>query len=163
MKTVTKGIWGTLAAIALGGCSCHGHHEEPRAMMRVEQTEVVGNGMRNVYFAFDRSGLTAQSKATVRENADWLKANPRESVSIEGHADERGTTEYNLALGEKRAHSAYAALKAEGIAKDRMSTISYGEEKPISSAHNADAWAKNRRVEFNLSDSSSFSPKGSKE
>jgi peptidoglycan-associated lipoprotein len=105
------------------------------------------NPMRVVYFDFDRSTLTAESKARLTENAEYLKANPDVVVTVEGHCDERGTDEYNLALGEKRAQSAKDFLRALGIDSGRLRIISYGEERPADPAKNEAAWAKNRRVE----------------
>ena len=104
----------------------------------------------NIYFAFDKSDLTGESKATLKKKADWLKANSGLSVRIAGHCDERGTNEYNLALGERRAHAAKKFIMALGISGNRISTISYGEERPADPAHNEGAWAKNRRDEFAL-------------
>ena len=104
----------------------------------------------NIYFAFDKSDLTSESKATLRKKADWLKTNADLSVRISGHCDERGTNEYNLALGERRAHAAKKFLMALGIPGNRISTISYGEERPADQGHNEEAWAKNRRDEFTL-------------
>lgn len=104
----------------------------------------------NIYFAFDKSDLTGESKATLKKKADWLKANAGLSVRIAGHCDERGTNEYNLALGERRAHAAKKFIMALGISGNRISTISYGEERPADPGHNEGAWAKNRRDEFAL-------------
>jgi peptidoglycan-associated lipoprotein len=104
----------------------------------------------NIYFAFDKSDLTDESKATLKNKANWLSANAPYSVRIEGHCDERGTSDYNLALGERRAHAAKKFLMALGISGNRISTISYGEERPADPGHNTEAWAKNRRDEFGL-------------
>jgi len=101
-----------------------------------------------IYFPFDSSVLTANSSRTLRENAKWLKENPGVSVQIEGHCDERGTTEYNLGLGERRANAARKALAKAGVDAKRISIISWGEERPAEMGHNEGAWAKNRRAEF---------------
>jgi len=102
----------------------------------------------NIYFAFDDYSLTGQSKKTLADNAAWLAKNPQKTISIEGYCDERGTEEYNIALGERRANSAKKYLTTLGAAADRISTISYGEERPADPGHDEDAWAKNRRGEF---------------
>jgi peptidoglycan-associated lipoprotein len=104
----------------------------------------------NIYFDFDKSVLKPEAKAVLKKKGDWLGKNPSYSIRVEGNCDERGTNEYNLALGERRAHSAKKFLMALGISGDRISTISYGEERPAVLGHNEEAWAKNRRDEFKL-------------
>jgi peptidoglycan-associated lipoprotein len=103
-----------------------------------------------IYFAFDKSDLTDRSKSVLREKANWLRANGDYSVTISGNCDERGTAEYNLALGERRAHAAKKFLMGLGISENRLATISYGEERPVDPAHNEEAWAKNRNAQFTL-------------
>jgi peptidoglycan-associated lipoprotein len=102
----------------------------------------------NVYFDFDSAQLTPMAQDTLVRKADWLRANPMVSVTIQGNCDERGTAEYNLALGERRAVAAMKFLVDLGIAESRLSTISYGEERPADPRSNEEAWAKNRRDEF---------------
>ena len=104
----------------------------------------------NIYFAFDRSDLTDESKSALREKGNWLRANGDYSVNISGNCDERGTAEYNLALGERRAHAAKKFLMGLGISENRLTTISYGEESPVDPGHNDEAWAKNRNDQFTL-------------
>lgn len=104
----------------------------------------------NIYFDFDKSNLKHYARVILKEKAAWLTRNPSYAVLIEGHCDERGTNEYNLALGERRAQAAKKFLMSQGIAGDRISTISYGEERPADPGHNEAAWAKNRRDEFKL-------------
>lgn len=104
--------------------------------------------LETVHFEFDKSELTPEAKAILAENARKLLENPGINIRIEGHCDERGTVEYNLALGERRANSARNYLINFGVASDRMSIISYGEERPVDPASNSVAWAKNRRAEF---------------
>lgn len=104
----------------------------------------------NVYFDFDSAALKSASIDVLSRKAKWLADNPNETVTIEGHCDERGTTEYNMALGEARAKSAASYLKQAGIAADRMSTVSFGEEKPAVIGSNESAWAQNRRAQFEL-------------
>ncbi len=99
-----------------------------------------------VYFAFNSSSLDASAKAALKEQIAWLKSNPRALIVIEGRCDERGTREYNLALGERRANVARSYMVANGIAADRIKTISYGKEKPVVSGSNEEAWAKNRNA-----------------
>ncbi len=104
----------------------------------------------NIFFDFDKFNLKPESRASLAKKAEWLRANPEFSVRIEGHCDERGTNEYNLALGERRANAAWKFLNALGISGDRLSTISYGEERPADPRSNDRAWTKNRRDEFKL-------------
>ena len=103
-----------------------------------------------IYFAFDKADLTDRSKSTLREKANWLRANGDYSVTISGNCDERGTAEYNLALGERRAHAAKKFLMGLGISEKRLATISYGEERPVDPGHNEEAWSKNRNDQFTL-------------
>jgi len=104
----------------------------------------------HVYFDFDSAVLTPMAQEVVKQKAAWLKDNAAAAVTLEGNCDERGTNEYNLALGERRAESVRAFLVDLGIAPSRLTTISYGEERPADPGHNEEAWAKNRRVQFTL-------------
>lgn len=106
-------------------------------------------GLMPVYFDFDKYTLRPDAIAILKENADKIKQVPGIIIQIEGHCDERGTQEYNLALGEKRALAAREFLMKLGVSGDRLITISYGEERPADLGHNEQAWAKNRRSEFN--------------
>ena len=99
-----------------------------------------------VFFATNKSDLTTAASATLAKQATYLKANPTLNVVLEGHADERGTREYNLALGERRATAAKNYLISNGIAANRIKVISYGKEKPANPASNALAWSQNRRA-----------------
>ena len=101
-----------------------------------------------IYFDFDKSVLKLEAQALLKKKADWLKANPNAKLLVEGNCDERGTAEYNLALGERRAESAKKFLVDLGIDAKRISTISYGEERPIDPAHTQAAWSKNRNDGF---------------
>jgi peptidoglycan-associated lipoprotein len=98
-----------------------------------------------VFFATNKSSLTTASRATLRKQATYLRKNKKLNVTIEGHADERGTREYNLALGERRANAAKDYLMTYGISGKRISVISYGKEKPINPASTPLAWSQNRR------------------
>ncbi|MBW2167572.1 MAG: peptidoglycan-associated lipoprotein Pal [Deltaproteobacteria bacterium] len=104
----------------------------------------------NIYFDFDKSNLKPEAQEVLKRKAEWLRNNPGESVVIEGHCDERGTNEYNLALGDRRAQSAKNFLINLGIARSRLTTISYGEERPADPRQNETAWSKNRRDHFVL-------------
>jgi len=104
-----------------------------------------------VYFAFDDYTLTKEAHTALNSFGDHLKAHKSAQVQIEGHCDERGSVEYNLALGEKRAQSVKAYLASLGVEAGRLQTISFGEEKPAVEGHDDSAWSKNRRAEFVLS------------
>jgi peptidoglycan-associated lipoprotein len=104
--------------------------------------------LKTVYFAFDSSELTPDAQATLRTNAQWLKANPGYKVLIQGHCDERGTIEYNLALGERRGSAVRDYLANLGIARADMRVVSYGEERPATPGHDESAWSRNRRAEI---------------
>jgi peptidoglycan-associated lipoprotein len=107
--------------------------------------------LKDVFFDFDKYDLKPEARRALEENAAWLKKNPQVQILIEGHCDERGTVEYNEALGERRALSVKSYLINLGISPDRISTISYGELKPFDPGHNEEAWAKNRRAHFKIS------------
>ena len=102
----------------------------------------------DIFFDFDKSTLTPAAQDSLMQKAAWLRANASVTVTIEGHCDERGTNEYNLALGDRRADSAKAFLVDLGIAASRLTTISYGEERPLCPQKNEECWAKNRRGHF---------------
>jgi peptidoglycan-associated lipoprotein len=106
--------------------------------------------VEDIYFEFDSSTLTPESQELLTKKALWLKSNSTVHVVIEGHCDDRGTSEYNLALGDRRATSTKAYLIDLGISPSRMVTISYGEERPFMSGQNEKAWAKNRRAHFEI-------------
>ncbi len=108
-----------------------------------QQLASAGN---TIYFAFDRSDITAESRQVLLRQAAVLNQNPSWTVTIEGHCDERGTVEYNLGLGERRANATKQALIALGVAAGRINVISYGKERPVNPGHNEQAWAQNRRA-----------------
>jgi peptidoglycan-associated lipoprotein len=108
--------------------------------------------LRTVHFAFDQWELTSEAQALLDENARWMKANPEIVVQVGGHADERGTPEYNLALGEKRAKRVREYLITQGVPADNLVTASYGEEMPLETGHEERSWSRNRRAEFNRAD-----------
>ncbi len=131
---------------------------EPKAPEPAKQPEVISQPvvekivLEMIHFEFDKYRLLPEAKAVLERNAEILKTNPAAKVTIEGHCDERGTIEYNLALGEKRANAAEKYLIDLGISPGRISTISYGKERPLDPGSNEGAWAKNRRDEFKIVD-----------
>lgn len=134
-----------LAVVALAtGCSC--------------KTNRIGDGpfateagpLADVNYAFDSYALDATAKAKLDDNADWLETNDDTTVTVEGHCDERGTNEYNMALGMKRAQSALDYLTAKGLDASRAKVVSYGEDLPLEPEHNEAAWKRNRRVHFDV-------------
>ncbi|MBD3271721.1 MAG: peptidoglycan-associated lipoprotein Pal [Elusimicrobia bacterium] len=108
------------------------------------------SNLATVYFDYDKAVLRSDAKTALKENAEYLKENADLEVLVEGHCDERGTIEYNMALGQRRAAAVRDYLSKLGISKGRISTISYGEEKPVDYGHTEAAWAKNRRAEFKV-------------
>ena len=104
--------------------------------------------LKDIFYEFDRYDLKADARDTLKANADWLKSNPSARIEIEGHCDDRGTNEYNLALGAKRAQTAKDYLVTLGIPAERLSTISYGEEIPVCKEQEESCWQKNRRARF---------------
>jgi len=111
-------------------------------------TETKVSGLADVYFEFDRSELTPAARASLEQNAKWLIGHPNSAVTVEGHADERGTNEYNLALGERRAQAVKRVLVALGVTSAKLSTVTYGEEQPVCRDHQDSCWQKNRRAHF---------------
>ncbi|HCY84350.1 MAG TPA: peptidoglycan-associated lipoprotein Pal [Desulfobacteraceae bacterium] len=103
---------------------------------------------QNIHFEFDSAELNAMAKMLLKEKAEWLNANPMAKVTIEGHCDERGTTDYNLALGERRARAAKNYLVDLGVSAARLTMISFGEEKPLDPGMTEEAYRKNRRAQF---------------
>jgi len=104
--------------------------------------------LQDISFGFDRYDLTPKAREILSQNADLLLKNPGVKIQIEGHCDERGTIEYNLALGERRANRTEEYLISLGLSTNRISSISYGEEMPLDPRHNEEAWTKNRRAHF---------------
>lgn len=116
----------------------------------VTDEQLFAQNVQDIYFDYDKADIRADAQATMARNAEFLKAHPGWKVQIEGNCDERGSTEYNLALGERRASSARLLLIANGVSKDALKSISYGKEKPACSESNEDCWQKNRRDHFVL-------------
>lgn len=138
-KASSKGTGGT-------GMTSEELEEEAIRMEMERAREAFEN--EDVFFDFDQSVLTAGARGVLERKAAWLRSNPDVSVVIEGHCDERGTAEYNIALGERRARSAMDFLVDLGISASRLRTVSYGEERPLDPGHNENAWALNRRAHF---------------
>jgi peptidoglycan-associated lipoprotein len=104
--------------------------------------------LKDVFFEYDKAVVSADQRAALSDNVNWLKANSRVKIVIEGHCDERGTAEYNLGLGDRRTKALRDYLVASGIAADRIGTISYGKERPFVIGHDENAWKMNRRGHF---------------
>lgn len=115
----------------------------PDASAAVQATE-----LKDIHFDFDESAIRDDSKKLLNENAEWFRKHPSAKVTIEGHCDERGSSEYNLALGERRARATRDYLVAAGVAANRVSTISFGKERPFVTGHDESAWKWNRRAHF---------------
>src|SRR6201984_3679303 len=122
-----------------GGISSHN-------IVRGSQKDWEASAGDRVFFAFDRSDITPESQQILERQADWLRRYPNVTVTVEGHCDERGTREYNLALGERRAQAVKNVLVALGIPASRISTISYGKERPAVAGSTEEAYAQNRRA-----------------
>ncbi len=122
----------------------------PESMGEAEDQALNQFISEDVYFDFDSAQLLPQAQEILKRKADWLRSHPGTHVIVEGHTDERGTVEYNLALGDRRAEAVKGFLVELGISPDRITTISYGEERPADPGHDEAAWAKNRRAQFVL-------------
>jgi len=110
-----------------------------------------GGPLEDIQFAYDQSDLTDQARATLERNAQWMRAHASAKVRVEGHCDERGTVEYNLALGERRAQATRDYLVSLGVEAGRLSTVSYGKERPLDPSSTDSAFARNRRAHFAVS------------
>jgi peptidoglycan-associated lipoprotein len=124
--------------------------KEAEAARGVAVTEEKPSRFEDVRFDFDKSALREDGKKTCQEVAAYMKAHPKSTLVIEGHCDERGTAEYNLALGERRATAVKNYLVSLGVPAAALTTVSFGKERPLDPGHNEEAWAKNRRVHFVL-------------
>jgi peptidoglycan-associated lipoprotein len=119
-------------------------------MAGIAATQEKPSPFEDIHFDYDKSFIREDAKPALQKVADYLKKNPGASMVIEGHCDERGTAEYNMALGERRAESAKSYLVSLGVKSGGFSTVSFGEEKPVDPGQNEGAWAKNRRAHFVL-------------
>lgn len=115
---------------------------------KIAETAVAASTLKDIYFDYDQSAVRDDSKKLLNENVDWLRKNSAAKVTIEGHCDERGSSEYNLALGERRARATRDYLVAAGIDAKRIGTISFGKERPFAPGHDESAWQQNRRAHF---------------
>lgn len=138
------------SALLLGACACQndivGSDTAPAGESADGKAAVAQ--MADIRFDFNKSAITEGELGRMKANAEWMTANPAAKVLIEGHCDERGTSEYNMALGERRAVSAKECLGSLGVSPDRLRTVSFGEEQPLDTAHTEEAWARNRRAHF---------------
>jgi peptidoglycan-associated lipoprotein len=110
--------------------------------------ELFSQNVKDAYFDFDKADIRSDAHSALTETAGFLKSYPQVKVMIEGHCDERGSTEYNLALGDRRAQAAKDFLVSLGVGSDRMQTVSYGKERPFCNGHAEDCWQQNRRAHF---------------
>jgi len=133
--------------ISLSACSCRTRKVGADGNIPMAGGE---GPLQDVHFAFDSYALDSNAKDILAKNADWLKENASNKAQVEGHCDERGTNEYNMALGSRRSKSALDFLRSLGIDQSRLSSVSYGEELPLDPNHTEAAWAKNRRAHFNV-------------
>lgn len=124
-----------LAAVVITGCG-------------QQTTKPAAKKLQSVYFDLDKYDIRADQQGTMKNNASVLQTNAKQKIVVEGNCDERGSKEYNIALGDRRAKSAKSYLTNLGISGDRISTISYGKEKPVCTAHNESCWQQNRRDDF---------------
>jgi peptidoglycan-associated lipoprotein len=143
------------ATLAFSACSKKPVQEEAALPSAANADETMGDsdngkamGLQTVYFGYDAYTLSAESKTVLKANAQVMKDNPSLKIQVEGHCDQRGGIQYNIALGEKRSNAVQKFLTGQGIAKDRISVISFGKEKPVDPSENEAAYAKNRRGNF---------------
>jgi peptidoglycan-associated lipoprotein len=137
-----------IAALAIAGCASKPNeaNQAGNSAAPGSQQDFVVNVGDRVFFENDSSELTSQSLATLEKQAQWLQAYSQYSFTIEGHADERGTREYNIALGARRAQAVREYLASRGIQPQRMRTISYGKERPVAVCNDISCWSQNRRA-----------------
>lgn len=169
LKNLTKLI--AILAIGVTFINCRGKEEKPEESTPTESTspavqdnsavdstamsfDAAGSdsgkidGLKTVFFDYDKATLSGEAKKVIQGNVEWMKKNANTKVQIEGHCDNRGSIEYNVALGERRANSVKDYMMSLGLSGNRLATISYGEEKPLVSSENESAWKKNRRANF---------------
>jgi peptidoglycan-associated lipoprotein len=139
-----------LALLSLAACSSTGASgsADSRAAMAYPGSATKGTATQDAFFSFDASTLSEKGKEALAISAVFLKQNPSEKYTLEGHCDERGTDEYNLALGEQRAKSAYDYLRSLGVPSGQIKILSYGEERPFVEGMGEAVWSQNRRVHF---------------
>ncbi len=164
MKTYIKGLAFAFVALNLMLAGCGSKEKKEDSLTNAEGAPAVEQsamsfdpagsdsgkipGLKSITFDYDRSTLSAGARKILQANADWLKAKSKVNIQVEGHCDNRGTIEYNLALGERRAKAVKEYLETLGVSGARMSIISYGEEKPVAMGDTESAFSKNRRANF---------------
>lgn len=131
----SKLLWVSGLALLLAACA-------------QQTTKPSAKGLNRIHFDFDKSFIKAEYEPVLKANADWMRGHAKKQVTIEGHCDERGTNEYNIALGDRRANSTKNYLTNLGVTADRLSTVSYGEERALESCPNESCWWQNRRADF---------------
>ena len=136
------------AGLALAACASHATNQAGMAAAGApgSQQDFVVNVGDRVFFETDSTELTPQARGTLDKQAQWLQAYNRYSFTVEGHADERGTREYNIALGARRAQTVHDYLASRGVDANRMRTISYGKERPVAVCNDISCWSQNRRA-----------------
>ena len=147
-KILKNGFLVLVASLVLTACATQKKTGQTQSDVYTgkDSVEYLASGVKDrVFFATNETVLTTASRETLRKQAAWLRKNSKITIVLEGHADERGTREYNLALGERRANAAKDYLMTYGISGKRISVISYGKEKPVNPASSALAWSQNRR------------------
>ena len=143
-----KGDGGTQTATARVTVNAPPPPPPPPAAAAPSDEELFSQNIKDIYFEYDKSDIRPDQQASIQADASFLQQHPNINFTIEGHCDERGSTEYNLALGDNRASSVKNALVAAGVSADRIKTISYGKEKPFCTEHNEACWQQNRRGHF---------------
>jgi peptidoglycan-associated lipoprotein len=153
-----KFLFVVAALTLIGGCKSKTKTAEDGSAAGIESTALSFDpqgsdsgkidGLKTIYFGYDQSSLTSEAQKVLRANAQWMKSRTQVKIQIEGHCDSRGTIEYNVALGERRANTVKNYLIGLGISEDRLSTISYGKEKPIAMGDSDADMARNRRANF---------------
>lgn len=138
MKKLAVLVLAVGCAFMVFGCA---QRKKPKAVKAAE-------GLQKIHFDFDKSNIKPEFEPVLKANAGWMQANSGSKATVEGHCDERGSVEYNIALGDRRANSAKNYMTKLGIPDNRLSTISYGEERPLCKEHNESCWWQNRRAEF---------------
>ncbi|VBB69532.1 18K peptidoglycan-associated outer membrane lipoprotein; Peptidoglycan-associated lipoprotein precursor; Outer membrane protein P6; OmpA/MotB precursor [invertebrate metagenome] len=145
-ESTTDTISGVTDTGAMNNLSSGGHVTVPAPAVLSQGEFERAVSQDRIFFDFDKSVVRSDAKLVLTRWADWIKQHPQNLVTLEGHADERGTREYNLALGEKRANAVKEFLVTQGVAPDQITTLSYGKERPAVPGTNETAWAQNRRV-----------------
>lgn len=149
-----SGLLILVAAAALGGCA--NNQNDPNAQLGPDGRGPITPGTQRdfsvnvgdlVYFSSDSSDLTPEAQSTLAKQAQWLRQYPQFTITVEGHADERGTREYNIALGARRATAVRNYLAQNGVAANRVRTISYGKERPVAVCNDISCWSQNRRAQ----------------